>query len=282
MPASVPAKAFDFVNIDMPPRKPRKSGIIEIRGPYYSSVSYGYLKDLLSDWGDYVDGYKFAGGSFRLLSRQRLRQIIQVCHANRVYVSTGGFVERVIVQGSDAVDQYLRECKRVGFDMVEVSSGLAPIPLADKIAIVKQVQRLGMKPKPEVSLLIGAGAGTHVTNYENTLQDLRSLDDFTSEVEQHFAAGADIIMIESEGLTEDLPPEKWRKDVIQKLVDKFGYSKLMFEASDPPVFKWYLTTFGNDVNLFIDHSQVVEFTAWKTKLWGDPRIWEGKDLHYHS
>jgi|SRR5579872_1205785 len=279
MPAA-PKKAFDFIEIDMPPKKPRKSGIIEIRGPYYSSISYGYLKDLLADWGEYVDGYKFAGGSMRLLSRERLRQIIQVCHTNRVYVSTGGFVERVIVQGSDAVDKYLRECKRVGFEVVEVSSGLAPIPLEDKIRIVKQVQKLGMKPKPEVSLMIGAGAGTHVANYESAVEDLRPLDDFTNEVERHFEAGAEIIMVESEGLTEDLPPEKWRKDVIQKLVDKFGYAKLMFEASDPPVFKWYLTTFGSDVNLFIDHSQIVEFTAWRTKLWGDRRIWEGKELHY--
>ena len=54
----------------------------------------------------------------------------------------------------------------------------------------------------------------------------------------------------------------------------------MFEASDPPVFKWYLTTFGREVNLFIDHSQVVEFAAWRTKLWGDSSIWAGKTLHY--
>jgi phosphosulfolactate synthase (CoM biosynthesis protein A) len=109
---------------------------------------------------------------------------------------------------------------------------------------------------------------------------MRSFDDFAEEVEAHKKAGAGVIMVESEGLTEDLPPDKWRKDVIRKLVDRFGYKTFMFEASDPPVFKWYLTTFGADVNLFIDHSQVVEFTAWKTKLWGDGRIWAGKKLRY--
>src|SRR4030067_926485 len=103
-------KAFDFVKIDMPPEKPRSVGVIEIRGPYYTSVSYGYLKDLLDDWGYYIDGYKFAGGSMRLLTRTRVKQITKVCHDYRVYVSTGGFVERVIIQGSMAVDQYLKEC----------------------------------------------------------------------------------------------------------------------------------------------------------------------------
>src|SRR6266571_3117808 len=93
------AKAFDFVRIEMPPSKPRSAGVIEIRGPYYTPVTFAYLKGLLEDWGEYVDGYKFAGGSMRLLSRERVRQIIQLCHDYNVYVSTGGFVERVIVQG---------------------------------------------------------------------------------------------------------------------------------------------------------------------------------------
>ena len=56
----------------------------------------------------------------------------------------------------------------------------------------------------------------------------------------------------------------------------------MFEASDPPVFKWYLKTFGKDVNLFIDHSQIVELNAWRLGLWGDADIWKGKEVHYQK
>ena len=272
-------KAFDFVRIDMPPKKPRQLGVVEMRGPYYTSISYGYLRDLLDDWSDYVDGYKFAGGSMRLLTRSRVREIIRTCHEHDLYVSTGGFVERVIVQGKEAVDQYLEECKRLRFDVVEVSSGLAPIPLKDKLEIVKRVQKLGMKPKPEVSMMIGAGAGTHIAGYDEAMK-MRDFGEFSDEIEAHLKAGAKMIMVESEGLTEDLPPDRWRKDVIKKLVERFGYKTFMFEASDPPVFKWYLTTFGRDVNLFIDHSQVVEFAAWRTRLWGDREIWEGKKVEY--
>jgi phosphosulfolactate synthase (CoM biosynthesis protein A) len=271
--------AFDFVKIDNPPERPRNVGIIEFRGPYYNSVSYGFLKDLLDDWAYYVDGFKFAGGSMRLLPRTRVRQIIQTCHDHGIYVSTGGFVERVIVQGGEAVDQYLEECKQLGFDVVEVSSGLAPISLEDKLKIMSQVQKLGMKPKPEVTMMIGAGAGTHVAGYEVETK-LRSFDEFSEEVSTHLKAGAEMIMIESEGLTEDLPPEQWKTDVIKKILNKFGSKNLMFEAADPPVFKWYLKNFGRDVNLFIDYSQIVEFTAWKTKLWGDPEIWQGKRVEY--
>src|SRR5208283_592516 len=271
--------AFEFVKIDMPPEKPRAVGVIEFRGPYYASVSYGYLKDLLDDWAYYVDGYKFAGGSMRLLSSARVKQIIQTCHDYKLYVSTGGFVERVIVQGGEAVDRYLEECKKLGFDVVEVSSGLASISLEDKLKIMSQVQKLGMKPKPEVTMMIGAGAGTHIAGYEAGMK-LRSFDEFSEEVSTHLKAGAEMIMIESEGLTEDLPPEQWKTDVIKKIVNKFGPQNLMFEAADPPVFKWYLKNFGKDVNLFIDYSQIVDFTAWKTKLWGDPEILLGKPVTY--
>lgn len=270
-------KTFEFIKLHELPEKPRKTGVIEIRGPYYTPVTYGYLNDLLDDWGGYVDGFKFAGGSMRLLNQERTRKIIQLCHEHDVYVSTGGFVERVIVQGPDAVDKYLEECKALEFDMVEVSSGLAPIRLEDKVAIVKQVQRLGMKAKPEVSMMIGAGAGTHIVGYTTKM---RSFPDVARETTAHLNAGAKILMLESEGITEDLPPKKWRKDVVRKLVDQFTYKTWMFEASDPPVFKWYLKTFGTEVNLFIDHSQIVELNAWRLGLWGDRDIWKGKRLSY--
>jgi phosphosulfolactate synthase (CoM biosynthesis protein A) len=68
-------KAFDFVKISELPPKPRKYGIIEIRGPYYTAVTIAYLQDLLDMWGDYIDGFKFAGGSQRLLSVEILKKL---------------------------------------------------------------------------------------------------------------------------------------------------------------------------------------------------------------
>jgi phosphosulfolactate synthase (CoM biosynthesis protein A) len=270
-------KAFDFVKIKELSPKPRQNGIIEIRGPYYTAVTLAYLQDLLDMWGDYIDGFKFAGGSQRLLSIETLKKIIGICHNHNVYVSSGGFVERVIVQGTEAVDRYLKECKLLGFDVVEVSSGLAPIPLKDKVEIVKQVKKMGMKPKPEISMMLGAGAGTHIAGYQTKLKTLGELLD---EIDMHKRVGAEVMMLESEGITEDLPLEDWRVDVINELNKRFGFNCFMFEASDPPVFKWYLKQFGPDVNLFIDHSQIVEFTAWKTQLWGDRDIWKDKILSY--
>ena len=60
------------------PKAERTTGLTEIRGPYYAAVTATYLDELLSDWGEYVDGVKFAGGAFSLT-----RGVFQVCMCSR-------------------------------------------------------------------------------------------------------------------------------------------------------------------------------------------------------
>ncbi len=275
-------RAFNFLELYQLPEKPRDTHIIEMRGPYYYTMTHGLLEHILEDWGHYIDGYKFSGGSFRLLSKKKVQKIIDLCHKHDVYVSTGGAIESIIGQGEDAATQYFEECKRLGFDVVEISSGLVQIPLESQLNMVKKVQELGMKAKAEIALMKGAGAGVHASNYEDTI-DLKPVDQYMTEARKHLEAGAYMLMIESEGLTEGLPVEKWRIDVIKKLVEEFGYEQLMFEAAEPEVFKWYLQNVGRDVNLFIDNSQIVEFNCWRSGAWGtNQELWAGGDnLEYN-
>ncbi len=271
-------RGFDFLPMRERAKKPREKSVIEIRGSYYSPVTYTYLSDLLDVMGEYIDGFKFVASCQRLYPATEIKKITKLCHKHKVYVSTGGMIERVLVEGPKAVDKYLKESKKLGFDVVEISSGFAQqLPLQDKVNITRQVLKLGMKAKPEISFMKGAGAGTHVANYK---PKLRTTADVMKEAKAYLDAGAYKLMFESEGITEDLPPNKWRKDLVKKVIKDFGLNTWMFEASDPAVFKWYLREFGPDVNLFIDHSQVFEYSAWRGQLWGDPAIWKGKKLSY--
>ena len=126
-----PERSFPFLRVNERERKPRKCGLTEIRGPYYSVVGSRYLEDLLEMMGVYVDSLKFAGGSFSLMPETAVRDIIELCHKHDVLVSTGGFIERVLVQGDDAVRQYVAQCKRLGFDTIEISAGFVSIPTND-------------------------------------------------------------------------------------------------------------------------------------------------------
>lgn len=263
-------KAFDFLKIQ---EKPKKGGVIEIRGSYYSPVVLPYLQGLLELAGDYIDGFKFAGCSQRLHPVPVLKKIINLCHKHKVYVSTGGMIERIYVEGKGTVNKYLRETKKFGFDVVEVSSGLIPIPLKDKVDIVKQVHELNMKSKPEIAFNLGAGAGSKTTQYETKLK-LRPLKEVFKEIDAYLKQKPYMLMFESEGITEDIPEKVWRKDIIKKVIDRYGLNTWMFEAADPKVFKWYLKNYGPECNFFIDHSQIIELQCWRSGLWGDPKLWK--------
>ncbi|MEM6609444.1 MAG: phosphosulfolactate synthase, partial [Pseudomonadota bacterium] len=79
-------------------------------------------------------------------------------------------------------------------------------------------------------------------------------------------AGADIIIFESGGITENADP--WRTDVAAKIKKQVGMNNVMFEAADPEVFKWYIKNYGIDVNMFIDHSQIVQLECLRRGIWG--------------
>src|SRR3954468_7194245 len=119
---NIPDGLFAFLATNSREAKPRKTGLTEIRGPYYTTMGKRYLADILETMGQYVDSLKFAGGSFALMPRAALKELIDLAHQHQVLVSTGGFIERVLNQGAGAVDQYLRECRDVGFDIVELSA----------------------------------------------------------------------------------------------------------------------------------------------------------------
>jgi phosphosulfolactate synthase (CoM biosynthesis protein A) len=264
-----PEHSFPFLRINEREGKPRKRGLTEIRGPYYSVIGRRYLEDLFETMGAYVDSLKFAGGSFTLMPERAVRDIIELCHKHDVGVSTGGFIERVLVQGEEAVRKYVAECKKLGFDTIEISAGFVSIPTNDWARLIELVRKSGLKAKPEVGIQFGAGGATAAG--ELKAEGTRDPNWAIAQAKRFLDAGADIIMIESEGITENAEP--WRTDVPAKFIDEIGTEKLMFEASDPDVFAWYIKNYGANVNLFVDHSQIVQLECLRAGIWGTKSLW---------
>ena len=260
---------FDFVRKNQRADKPRKTGITEIRGPYYSVMGKNYLEDVLNTMGPYIDSLKFAGGSFSLLPAKALKELIDIAHQHNVLVSTGGFIEYVLTQGSDAVDKYIETCKRTGFDILEISSGFITISTDDWLRLVEKVQKAGLKAKPEVVIQFGAGGGTSTSELE--AEGVRDIEQSIQQAQRFIDAGAYMIMIESEGITENV--KVWRTDVAAKIINRLGMEKVMFEAADPEVFIWYIKNYGPEINLFVDHSQIVQLEAIREGIWGTKSVW---------
>jgi len=268
-------RAFSFLRLNQRETKPRRHGVTEIRGPYYTPMGRRYLEDILDTMGSYVDILKFAGGSFSLMPRKAVKEIIDLCHSHDVLVDTGGYIEHVLTLGNDAVEKYLEECKRLEFDIVEVSKGFISVPQDDLVRLTERVRKAGLKVKAEVGIQFGAGGASSVSELE-----AEGVGDPGWAIEQarrHLDAGAYMIMVESEGITEQV--RTWRTDVISTFIRELGLEKTMFEAADPEVFGWYIKNYGPEVNLFVDHSQIILLESLRSGIWGTKDVW-GRILTY--
>lgn len=268
-------RAFGFLKANGHQPKPRACGVTEIRGPYYTPMGKRYLEDILETMGAYVDILKFAGGSFTLIPYRAVKELIDLCHAHKVLVSTGGFIEYVLAQGPEAVNRYLQTCKELAFDIVEISSGFITVPIDDLLRLAEKARKVGLKVKPEVGIQFGAGGATAAAELE--AEGTRSPDWAIFQARRYLEAGAELIMIESEGITENV--RTWRTDVVAQIVNGLGLEKVMFEAADPEVFAWYIKSYGPEVNLFVDHSQIVQLECLRSGIWGTKSLW-GRVLTY--
>jgi len=260
------SNGLGFVRSNPRSPKPRTKGVTEIRGPYYSAYGKRHLQDVLETMGHHVDGLKFAGGSFSLFPESALREMIDLAHQYGVYVSTGGWMEHLLTHADvhNVVDKYLQKCKDLGFDVVELSSGFLSFPADDWLRLISKVQSYNLTPKPELGIQFGAGGDTATSALEAT--GTSSPSKVISLGQQFISAGVERLMIESEGITENV--RSWRTDVIQAILRDLPMEKVMFEAADPQVFNWYIREFGVDINLFVDHSQIVQLSCLRCGIWG--------------
>ncbi len=261
-------QAFSKIRHNSRPQKPRQYGVTEIRGPYYNVMGERYLRDIMETMGEHVDIIKFAGGSFSLMPEDQLIQFINICHEYGVKVDTGGWMEYVLTQGIDAVDHYIDECKRVGFDIIEISTGFLTMSSDDIVRLTQRVQKAGLLAKPEIGIQFGSG-GTN-TAAQNEAAGLTDIDKAIETGKKCLAAGAYMLMIESEGITESVT--NWRTDVVSKFAKELGTENVMFEAADPNVFAWYIKNYGPEINLFVDHSQIVQLEGLRRGIWGNNEL----------
>jgi phosphosulfolactate synthase (CoM biosynthesis protein A) len=261
-------RALPSVWVNQREERPRKSGITEVRGPYYTIAGPRYLEDLFEIAGPYIDWLKIPGPAIALMPRDTLVGIAKLSHAAGVKMSAGGLIEKVVTQGPRAVEQYFDALPDLGFDVVEVSAGMIALPAPDYLRLVERAARTGLTVKAEVGIQFGAGG----TSSENALEaeGQGSVSHAIKLGKGALEAGADFVILESEGVTESV--RAWRTDVPAALAAALGLERLMFEAADPRVFEWYVKNFGPEVNLFVDHSQALLLESVRSGVWGSTTL----------
>jgi phosphosulfolactate synthase (CoM biosynthesis protein A) len=175
----------------------------------------------------------------------------------------------VLTQGPEAVRRYLEECRDLGFDVVEISAGFVSIPAEDLLRLTEAALQAGLAVKAEVGIQFGAGGATPAAELE--AEGTRDPEWAVALARRFLEAGAESVMLESEGITENV--RAWRTEVPARFAAALGLERVMFEAADPEVFAWYVKSYGPDVNLFVDHSQIVQLACLRAGIWGPSGLW---------
>ncbi|MEU3982848.1 phosphosulfolactate synthase [Streptomyces sp. NPDC026672] len=236
------------------PPKPRAAGLTEVR-TYGNSV--GFLRGYVDTLGEYVDSVKWAVGTQRLVTRRQVKEINSFLHAKGIEVSSGGLLEVLIPRGEKAVRGFIGEAKELGFDIIEVSTGLVVLDLEDKARIVRAVTEAGLKAKPEVFGAPPLPGGYLPGSWIST-------DKIANECAVLLEAGAWKVMIEEDGLFDGRDPAKWHRDFAFRLAGRVPQDQIFWEASDIRLAAWLLVNFGPSVNIFTGLENVGQLAAFRS------------------
>lgn len=245
--------------------KPRLYGITEIHGPHHSVTGPEHLQNLFESMGEYIDGLKFSGGCMSLMARDILKQLIRQAHDHDVYVSTGGWAEHILRKGPGSFKQYVQDCKELGFDSIELNASFIELNEDNLLRLIRLVKNSGMRPKPELGLSFFGGENAELASSGKV-----DLDWVIRRAERYLEAGADMIMVNSDGLTNST--NNCHTDLVAKIIERLGLEKIMFEANDPNVSEWFIQNYGPKVNLNVNYSQVGQLERLRSGLPGTRSI----------
>jgi phosphosulfolactate synthase len=194
--------------------------------------------DELEYLAPYFDVAKIGWGLPLLLPRDRIRQRIRLYHDMSVEVSTGGtLLEYAVVH--DRVGQLITEARELGFDIIEVSSGIIELSQVQVDRLVETVREAGLDFFVEVG--------------KKDLQHQLSLKETNTQIAHARTLKPRQVIIESResgkgvGIYDSDGAIKW--DWVRSILDEHPADELLFEAPLESQQVLLLRELGADVNL---------------------------------
>lgn len=248
-----------FPDMVLPERsvKPRQNGITMVLDKGLGLLA---LEDLLSSGAHSIDVVKLGWGTSVIQCEDLIRRKCVMLAECQILACPGGTLSELAwLQGR--FTQYLERTLELGFSCIEISDGTVPMPLESKIALIRQVQDMGLRVVSEV--------GSKLSEEDARI----SLKDRIAQIEAELAAGAWKVIIEArESGTQGIFDGRGnaKLDVLQALLEHVGMGRLIFEAPLRAQQTDLILTLGNDVNLGnIAPNDVVSLETLRTGLRSD-------------
>jgi phosphosulfolactate synthase len=196
-------------------------------------------EQLLLMVADYIDIVKLGFGTSKLYPEPLLRQKINLLKSANIHVCAGGtFFE--VARRQNKIEDYFKECFRLGFNCIELSDGLAGIPIEEKIDLISKAKAYGFVVLSEV--------GRKDAQQDSQL----NIKDRLFEIKEQLNAGAWKIILEArESGTTGLfnTDTSIKTEDFERIITEINPQDLLFEAPIKHQQAWLINNLGGCVNL---------------------------------
>ncbi|MGA7650192.1 MAG: phosphosulfolactate synthase [Thermoplasmata archaeon] len=213
--------------------RPRPSGITHVLDRLQ-----GLHKDELAYLAPYFDVAKIGWGLSLLLSREKVRERVRTYHDVGVEVCTGGTLLEYAV-AHDRVAQMIDESRDLGFDLIEISSGILELSFAQIGQLAESVRKRSLDFYVEV----GKKDPQHQLSLKETnaqIAHARTLKPRRVIIESR-ESGRGVGIYDSDGAI------KW--DWVRSILSENPADELIFEAPQEGQQLQLLRELGAEVNL---------------------------------
>jgi len=253
-------KSFDGVfEMPVPGRtvKPRKEGLTMIID---KGLGLNGTQDLLDSAADYIDFIKLTFGTSAFLDLDYTAEKVEMVKEYDIWICPGGtFLEVSVWQ--NAYPKYLKRCKELGFNAIEVSDGTIEIDMKTRADCIKRAVDMGFMVVSEVGKKDPDDKVATTMLHEEIAADLKN-GAFKVIVEAR-EAGKGVGIYDKDGKPKDDEVE-----AIIKGVDDI--TKLEWEAPIKNQQQFLILRFGINVSLGnIPPEDILALEALRSGLRGD-------------
>ncbi|MDQ3521407.1 MAG: phosphosulfolactate synthase [Gemmatimonadota bacterium] len=182
-----------------------------------------------------------ASSSARLYRPDVLRGKIAAYHAAAVDVLlTVDFLEIAVVRG--LADRVYAEASELGFAAVEVATAQTVLSVRDKCELVRRAAGHGLQVFAEV----GRKGESDKRAHGGWL---------AAEAEQLLDAGAHKVLVQGEGIVEDVP--EIDEEVLLTFGSRIPLERTVFQAKDTRAQAWFISRFGPHTSMDVDIGSAV-------------------------
>jgi len=260
-------KAFDGV-FEMPvagrSQKPRENGVTMLIDKGLGLVS---TEDLLEMASDSIDMVKMTFGTSAFMDIEVVRQKVEILKSYNVHTMPGGtFMEVSLWQGR--FPEYLKRCKDIGFNSIEISDGTISFDLEKREDAVKRAVDMGFMVLTEVGKKDASEKVAYDLMHQQIAADLKN--GATKVIVEAREAGKGVGIFDADGKVKD-------DEITQITAGVDDPTKLEWEAPIKNQQQHLILMFGPNVNLGnIPPEDILALEALRCGLRGDTlkKAWE--------